>query len=74
MNDYVKIATMTTVTLELPDDIFNSLQQMAEKYELTTQDLIRASIEQMLASPEPSFTKSLKYVLSKNKELYQRLA
>lgn len=65
---------MTTVTLQLPDEIFKSLQQLAEKYELSPQELIQASIEQMLASPEPTFADALDHVLNKNEELYKRLA
>lgn len=65
---------MTTITIQLPDEIFQNLQQMAEQYEVSTQELAQASIEQLLATPEHSLDEALDYVLHKNRELYQRLA
>lgn len=65
---------MTTITIQLPDDIFQNLQQMAEQYEVSPQELVQASIKQLLAAPEQSFDQALDYVLHKNQELYQRLA
>jgi hypothetical protein len=36
--------------------------------------LVRASVEELVASPEEAFQETLDYVLQKNEELYKRLA
>lgn len=65
---------MTTVQFELPNDMFEKLQEVATRYDISTEALIRASIEQFLAAPEPSFSDALELVLEKNEALYRRLA
>jgi hypothetical protein len=37
-------------------------------------EFVTASIEDLLAQPEPEFDAAMRKVLSKNKELYKRLA
>ena len=38
------------------------------------EELVRASVEELLASPEETFLEAVDYVLKKNQELYKRLA
>jgi hypothetical protein len=40
---------------------------------ITPEELVRASVEDLLGRPE-EFQKAVDYVLKKNEELYQRLA
>ena len=65
---------MTTITFELPDEHLQKLQEMARKFGVSTEELVRVSVEDMLAQPEEQFRKGAQYVLKKNVELYKRLA
>jgi predicted DNA-binding protein len=65
---------MTTITIEIPNERLQKLRELALKLGVTTDDLIRASVEDMLAQPEEQFRKAAEYVLRKNAELYKRLA
>ena len=38
------------------------------------EELLRVSVEELIARPQADFQKALGYVLEKNKELYKRLA
>ncbi len=65
---------MASITVNIPDDRFQQLQQLAKDSQVSTEDLLRASIEDWLACPKYEFTQASSYVLKKNAELYQRLA
>ena len=65
---------MTTITVRLEDSKVTLLREKAKKYGLTPDQFVTASIEDLLSHPEPEFEAALRRVLSKNKELYERLA
>lgn len=65
---------MTTITVQLDDSKAALLQEKAEKYGITLDEFVTASIKDLLAQPEPEFDAAMRKVLSKNKELYKRLA
>lgn len=65
---------MTTITIALPDDRLQKLQQIATLFQVAPEELVRVSVEELLSRPEEEFRKALEYVLQKNTELYQRLA
>ena len=65
---------MTTVTIALSDDRLKELQQIATRFHVTPEELVRVSLEELLSRPEEEFRRALEYVLRKNTELYQRLA
>ncbi|MFN8413240.1 MAG: hypothetical protein U0Z26_12705 [Anaerolineales bacterium] len=65
---------MTTITIELPNERLQKLQEMALKFGVSMEELVRASVEDMLTQPEDQFRNAAQYVLKKNKELYKRLA
>jgi len=65
---------MTTITISLPADHLQKLREVAAQYRVAPEDLVRASIEELLARPEEEFKQALEYVLDKNAELYRRLA
>lgn len=50
------------------------LEELAAKHQVTPEDLVRFSIEELVASPEEAFAEIAAYVLNKNEELYRRLA
>ena len=65
---------MTTITIELPNERLQKLQEMALRFGVSMEELVRVSLEDMLTQPEEQFRKAAKYVLKKNAELYKRLA
>lgn len=65
---------MTRITVQLDDTKANLLREKAEKFGLSPNQFVVASIEDLLAQPEPEFDIAAQKVLAKNKELYKRLA
>lgn len=65
---------MTSITIALSDDLMIKLERLAKRHDIALEDLVRASVEELVASPEEAFQETLDYVLKKNKELYKRLA
>jgi antitoxin FitA len=65
---------MTTVTISLPDERWQRLQEVAARLGVAPEELVRASIEDLLARPDDDFVRAAEYVLRKNTELYRRLA
>ena len=65
---------MTTITIAIPDDRLSRLKEIAARFSVTPEDLVRVSIEELLSRPEESFREAVDYVLQKNAELYRRLA
>ena len=65
---------MSTLTITLPDDRLAKLREIAERFNIKSEDLARVSIEELLTRPEESFQQATDYILNKNAELYRRLA
>jgi len=65
---------MDTLTISLPQDRFQQLQDLAKQYQIAPEELARIGIEELLARPEDDFRRAVKYVLKKNAELYKQLA
>jgi hypothetical protein len=74
---------MTTITIELPDDQAQRLQDEARRRRVSLEELVAASalasLEEAGAGADrtmsrEAFDKALAYVLDKNEELYRRLA
>ena len=65
---------MTTITITLPDDRLQQLKEIASRFQVAPEELVRASVEELLARPDEEFQRVLDYVLKKNAELYRRLA
>jgi hypothetical protein len=65
---------MAKITVELEDSKADLLQKKAEKFGLLPDQFVTASIEDLIGQPEPDFEAAMRKVLSKNKELYKRLA
>ena len=65
---------MTTLTIALPEDRLQQLKERAARLRITPEELVRASIEELLTRPDEEFERALTYVLEKNSELYRRLA
>ena len=65
---------MNRITVTIPDDRLSKLQEIAARFQITPEDLVRVSIDELLARPEENFRQAAEYVLNKNSELYRRLA
>ena len=65
---------MTNITITIPDDRLLKLKEIAARFQLTPEELVRVSLEELLARPEEAFQRAASYVLKKNAELYRRLA
>jgi hypothetical protein len=65
---------MSTITIALPEERLVKLNEMAKQLGVVPEDLVRVSIEELLSRPEADFEQAVDHVLSKNAELYRRLA
>jgi hypothetical protein len=66
--------SMTTITISLPDDRLVQLKETAARFDITPEDLVRVSIEELLAHTDDAFKRAADYVLAKNTDLYRHLA
>jgi hypothetical protein len=65
---------METITVALSDDRLSQLKEKAIKYSVSPEELVQASIEDLLSRPDEALRDAVDYVLNKNAELYRRLA
>jgi hypothetical protein len=65
---------MSTLTIALTEDRLQKLEEIARRFQVAPEELVRVSIDELLSLPEEDFRRALEFVLSKNGELYQRLA
>jgi predicted transcriptional regulator len=68
------VIIMTSISVTLSNDRLLKLQEIAARLGVTPEELVRVSIEELLARPDDAFQQAADYVLNKNAELYQRLA
>jgi len=65
---------MATITVEIDDSKAALLREKAEKFGMLPDQFVTASIEDLIGQAEPEFEDAMQKVISKNKELYKRLA
>ena len=65
---------MNAITVTLSDERLLKLTKMADSLGITTEELVRLSVEDLLGRPDQAFEEATKKVLEKNAELYRRLA
>lgn len=65
---------MPTITIALSEEHANRLQELASRLHIAPEELVRVSVEELLARPDDQFQQALDQVLKKNAELYRRLA
>jgi len=65
---------MTTLTITLSDETANRLEALAQRLDVSPEDLFRESIEEQFKSSDDDFEEAAEHVLAKNAELYRRLA
>jgi hypothetical protein len=65
---------VVSITLDISDIQFQKLQDLATVHGIAPEALLKASLEDWLNSQKSEFVDAANYVLTKNAELYQRLA
>jgi len=65
---------MNAITITLSDDRLARLQEMAKRFQVSPEELVRVGVEELLAQPDEVFQRVVAAVLKKNAELYRRLA
>jgi len=65
---------MTTLTLQLDDTKADALREKAQRVGLEPEEFLRAFVDELIAQPDADFDQAATRVLSKNRELYRRLA
>ncbi len=65
---------METITVKLDDSKAALLREKAKKFGLLPDQFVTVSIEDLIARPESDFEEAMQKVLSRNEELYKRLA
>lgn len=68
-----KLFIMVAITINISEHQLEKLQELAQKLGISTEELLSASIEDLLNHPKNDFTKAANYVMQKNAELYRRL-
>jgi len=65
---------MTRIIVEIDDSKAAILEDKAKKFGLLPEQFVTASIEDLISQPDPDLEAAIRKVLSKNQELYERLA
>ncbi|MGK7945100.1 MAG: DNA-binding protein [Microcystaceae cyanobacterium] len=65
---------MTSLTINLNNDTLHQLQQIAQQKGITPEELLQTKINEWLIQTPDKFNQVTNYVLTKNAELYNRLA
>lgn len=65
---------MTSITVQLEEAKAEALRKKANRFGLKPEQFLTASIEDLIGQPDPDFDEAARRVLSKNQELYRRLA
>ncbi len=65
---------VASITIDLSDSQFQKLQDLATVHGIALEVLLKASLEDWLNSQKSEFVDAANYVLTKNAELYRRLA
>jgi predicted transcriptional regulator len=65
---------MKTLTIRLSDETASRLEAMADQLGVSPEEIAETSLDEQLSRPEEDFKEALRRVLSKNAELYDRLA
>ncbi|MDB9540951.1 DNA-binding protein [Anabaenopsis arnoldii] len=64
---------MATITINISEEQLQKLQELAQQLNISTEQLLSASLEDLLNRRQGEFTQAANYVTQKNAQLYQRL-
>jgi len=62
------------IAIELPPAQADKLRAEAQRLGLAPEDLARAALSDLLSAPDPAFQDVARRVVTKNQDLYKRLA
>ena len=65
---------MTSITVQIEEAKAEALRKKADRFGLAPEQFLTASVEDLIGQPDPDFDEAARRILSKNQELYQRLA
>ena len=65
---------MASITIDLSDSQLQTLKNLAKVHGIAPDVLLRAGLEDWLSCQKNDFIDAANYVVTKNTELYQRLA
>ena len=65
---------MNQITIKLSQEQYQQLQQIANQQDISPEKILESKIAEWLQESQTDFNQAANYVLTKNSELYQRLA
>lgn len=65
---------MTSITVQLEETKAKALREKAKRFGLKPEQFLTATVDDLINQPDPDFDEVARRVLSKNQELYRRLA
>jgi|GEM_PF-564418 len=65
---------MATINLNIDENKVKLLKQKAEEYGLSLDELLTATFDDLISKPDKNFSEAVKYIIKKNKKLYQKLS
>jgi antitoxin FitA len=65
---------MASITIPLTDEQLKKLEELARQANLSPEEMARAGLTDFLRHPKQDFRDASRHVISKNTELYRRLA
>lgn len=65
---------MSSITINISDESYIKLKEVANNLKITPEELVKMAVDEVINSSQKDFNNVIDYVLSKNKELYKRLA
>ena len=65
---------MTTMTLHIDDGKAGALRLKAQRMGLEPEQLLEATVDDLIGQSDADFDQAARRVLSKNRDLYRRLA
>jgi len=63
-----------SITVELTEEQARRLDERARALGVDARELARAAVNDLLSRPADDFDRAARYVLEKNRELYERLS
>lgn len=65
---------VVALSIQLSEDAERQLREISERLDVPVSQLAAAALRDFMAQPAPDFETAARRVLSKNRELYRRLA
>jgi antitoxin component of RelBE/YafQ-DinJ toxin-antitoxin module len=66
--------SMKSVSINIDDKKLDDLQKKADQLGLSIQQLLDATVDDLLSKPDEEFENAMRYILKKNSQLYKRLS